>query len=454
MSEGTAKIRLLDVWRQVLSKVLIGAALLTVAIVVLTETVWLYVTPRDRELPSSPLYLVFIVAALLAASALPEAGAHWREWLEYARAVAVFLLVALLLWWWNPKLWNPKLPVWFHLSRETQKTVNIAFWTSVALAYPARRFWLRWRAAANLARLEREATMAEAAVRPVTTRAQAAIGIMVVHREQATLDFICGVLSATGYRCRTFPSGKEALAMLASGEEIGIALVDIRFHDDRHNPCLHEFLVGKYPTLAVVVFQDWPDVELAREMFQHGVHDCLVRPFESEELLTVVCSGLAYRDAIHQNPDQVASVVAQDQADRLKAIAEAERKYKAAQAASLEKGYQSIDLARAMEVLNAWKDLRTVIKCRGMNLANPNLKIEFDALVIAVSEEDVTLQLVGTDDLYLRSFSSCKFGLIEHLAQPIHDDKPSYSLTLHIAKPEHSSFFLSESTAESKSDVE
>jgi hypothetical protein len=106
---------------------------------------------------------------------------------------------------------------------------------------------------------------------------------------------------------------------------------------------------------------------------------------------------------------------------------------------TFEESHDEIDHARALEILAAWKDLRTLVRCFSVFPAAEYVtQVKFDGFVVALSKDDVTFQIKDTEDFFLMSLQDCVTSQHEHITE-----QPAYRLTL-ILQRQGVSFYLSE----------
>jgi hypothetical protein len=101
--------------------------------------------------------------------------------------------------------------------------------------------------------------------------------------------------------------------------------------------------------------------------------------------------------------------------------------------------YDDIDRVRLLEVLATWKDLRKLVRCFSVSPAAEYVThVKFDGFVVGLSEDDVTLQIKDTEDLFLLSLQHCVTSQHEHITNE------AYRLILFMKREKTPSFILSE----------
>jgi putative nucleotidyltransferase with HDIG domain len=122
----------------------------------------------------------------------------------------------------------------------------------------------------------------------------AAERILVVDDEDAIREIVCSMLSFANYQCCQAASGKEALALLDSGEEFELMLSDLMMAE-LDGIGLLERTKEKYPDMPVVMVTAVHDISVALRAIRNGAYDYLLKPFEREQLLNTVRRALENR---------------------------------------------------------------------------------------------------------------------------------------------------------------
>src|SRR5690349_10932158 len=118
--------------------------------------------------------------------------------------------------------------------------------------------------------------------------------ILVVDDEEAIREVVTSMLGSAGYKCQQASSGKEALAILDSGEEFELILSDLMMAE-LDGIGLLERTKEKYPDLPVVMVTAVHDISVALAALRNGAYDYLLKPFEREQLLATVRRALENR---------------------------------------------------------------------------------------------------------------------------------------------------------------
>ena len=127
-----------------------------------------------------------------------------------------------------------------------------------------------------------------------TSRAMVAERILVVDDEEPIREIVSSMLSFANYQCRQAVSGREALALLDSGEEFGLMLSDLMMAD-LDGIGLLERTKERYPDMPVVMVTAVHDISVALAAIRNGAYDYLLKPFEREQLLATVRRALENR---------------------------------------------------------------------------------------------------------------------------------------------------------------
>lgn len=102
------------------------------------------------------------------------------------------------------------------------------------------------------------------------------------------------MLVTADFECRGAASGVEALHILESGEQFDLLLADLMM-SDMDGIALMERSKEQYPDMPVIFVTAVHDVQVALQALRNGAHDCLLKPFEREQLLATVRRALEDR---------------------------------------------------------------------------------------------------------------------------------------------------------------
>ena len=126
--------------------------------------------------------------------------------------------------------------------------------------------------------------------------------ILVVDDEEPIREVVCSMLGAVGYLCTPAASGKEALALLASGAEFELMLSDLMMAEMQGDVLL-ERAKEKFPDMPVIMVTAVSDLSVALNSIRNGAYDYLLKPFERDQLLNTVKRALENRRLKLENRD-------------------------------------------------------------------------------------------------------------------------------------------------------
>lgn len=126
--------------------------------------------------------------------------------------------------------------------------------------------------------------------------------ILVVDDEDAIREIVCSMLTAAHYQCSQASSGRNALALLESGERFELMLSDLMMAD-LDGMGLLERTKEKFPEMPVVMVTAVHDISAALKAIRDGAYDYLLKPFEREQLLATVRRALENRRLRKENQD-------------------------------------------------------------------------------------------------------------------------------------------------------
>src|ERR1041385_4864921 len=118
--------------------------------------------------------------------------------------------------------------------------------------------------------------------------------ILVVDDEDPIREVVSSMLTSANYICSQASSGKEALAMLDSGENFELMLSDLMMAG-MDGIALLEATKERFPDMPVVMVTAVHDVSVALNAIRNGAYDYLLKPFEREQLLATVRRALENR---------------------------------------------------------------------------------------------------------------------------------------------------------------
>ena len=118
--------------------------------------------------------------------------------------------------------------------------------------------------------------------------------ILVVDDEEPIREIVSSMLSSAGYACEQAASGREALAVLESGDEFALVLSDLMMAE-LDGIGLLERTKERYPDVPVVMVTAVHDISVALAAIRNGAYDYLLKPFEREQLLATARRALENR---------------------------------------------------------------------------------------------------------------------------------------------------------------
>src|SRR5438067_4930882 len=118
--------------------------------------------------------------------------------------------------------------------------------------------------------------------------------ILVVDDEDPIREVVCSMLGSANFVCSQASSGKEALALLQSGEEFELMLSDMMM-PIMDGEALLAATKERFPDMPVVMVTAMHDISVALNSIRNGAYDYLLKPFDREQLLATVRRALENR---------------------------------------------------------------------------------------------------------------------------------------------------------------
>src|SRR5438309_198114 len=118
--------------------------------------------------------------------------------------------------------------------------------------------------------------------------------ILIVDDEDSIREVVSSMLSSSGFACTQAQSGKEALALLQSGEEFELMLSDMMM-PVMDGEALLAATKERFPDMPVVMVTAMHDISIALNSIRNGAYDYLLKPFDREQLLATVRRALENR---------------------------------------------------------------------------------------------------------------------------------------------------------------
>ncbi len=118
--------------------------------------------------------------------------------------------------------------------------------------------------------------------------------ILIVDDEDSIREVVSSMLSSSGFVCTQAQSGREALALLQSGEEFELMLSDMMM-PVMDGEALLAATKERFPDIPVVMVTAMHDISIALNAIRNGAYDYLLKPFDREQLLATVRRALENR---------------------------------------------------------------------------------------------------------------------------------------------------------------
>jgi putative nucleotidyltransferase with HDIG domain len=118
--------------------------------------------------------------------------------------------------------------------------------------------------------------------------------VLVVDDEEPIREVVCSMLTSANFVCSQASSGKEAIALLQSGEVYELMLSDLMM-PGMDGEALLAATKERFPDMPVVMVTAVHDVSVALSAIRNGAYDYLLKPFDREQLLATVRRALENR---------------------------------------------------------------------------------------------------------------------------------------------------------------
>ncbi|HEX6803212.1 MAG TPA: HD domain-containing phosphohydrolase [Terriglobales bacterium] len=118
--------------------------------------------------------------------------------------------------------------------------------------------------------------------------------ILIVDDEDSIREVVSSMLSSASFVCTQAQSGKEALALLQSGENFELMLSDMMM-PEMDGEALLAASKERFPDMPVVMVTAMHDISIALSAMRNGAYDYLLKPFDREQLLATVRRALENR---------------------------------------------------------------------------------------------------------------------------------------------------------------
>ncbi len=124
--------------------------------------------------------------------------------------------------------------------------------------------------------------------------------ILVVDDEETIREIVSSMLGGAHFQTRQAANGKEALALLESGEEFDLVLSDLMM-PEMDGTALLEKAKERYPDMPIIMVTAVHDIQAALMALRNGAYDYLLKPFERDILLATVRRALEKRRLQREN---------------------------------------------------------------------------------------------------------------------------------------------------------
>lgn len=114
---------------------------------------------------------------------------------------------------------------------------------------------------------------------------------MVIDDERNMCEALRILLEGRGYEVTTCGNGRQALLRIADGEAVDMVITDLRMPDCDGMKVLRE-LRDTNPSVPVILITAYGTIESAVEAMKIGATDFITKPFEKEELCSIVEKSL------------------------------------------------------------------------------------------------------------------------------------------------------------------
>lgn len=134
--------------------------------------------------------------------------------------------------------------------------------------------------------------------------------LLIIDDDRSIRDSLESILQYENYEIRKAANGKEALALLATGENIDLALLDIKMPGIDGMEVL-EKIKAYHPRIEVVMISGHADIQTAVEAVKKGAYDFLEKPLDQDRILITVQNALKARK-LHREYERLQTLVSQD----------------------------------------------------------------------------------------------------------------------------------------------
>ena len=121
--------------------------------------------------------------------------------------------------------------------------------------------------------------------------------LLIVDDEEKVRKVARLTLTKAGYDVEEAEDGGKAIEVLNSGENpfmADVIICDIRMPRVNGTEAI-EYFRAQYPSIPIIVQTGYPDLQLATSLLRQGVADYLVKPVDSEKLISAVAKAVEQR---------------------------------------------------------------------------------------------------------------------------------------------------------------
>ncbi|NBV41402.1 response regulator [bacterium] len=111
--------------------------------------------------------------------------------------------------------------------------------------------------------------------------------ILVVDDDQSINSIFEFILQQAGYNTITTTSGQECIDIIRSGQEIDLVFLDLKMPGISGIDTFKEIQKMR-PMLLVIMMTGYSVDELLKEAFEMGAYGVIYKPFDVEEVLSVI----------------------------------------------------------------------------------------------------------------------------------------------------------------------
>jgi two-component system nitrogen regulation response regulator GlnG len=111
--------------------------------------------------------------------------------------------------------------------------------------------------------------------------------ILVVDDDQSINSIFEFILQQAGYHTITTTSGQECIDIIRSGQEVDLVFLDLKMPGLSGIDTFKEIQKVR-PMLLVIMMTGYSVDELLREAFELGAYGVIYKPFDVEEVLSVI----------------------------------------------------------------------------------------------------------------------------------------------------------------------